>query len=147
MKLNLACGAYPKKGYVNLDLVKQDGVDIVHDLDMFPWPFEDGSATTIEAWDIFEHVDKPLEFMAECHRVLKTGRFLHIHTGWVGNPESFTDPTHKRFPTQNTFDYWVPGTFLHEHYGKAYGGHDHPFEKIDIHIDDTKYMDVTLRKL
>lgn len=146
-KLNLACGSKPRKGFINLDIAKIEGVDVVWDLDLIPWCFEDETITAIEAWDIFEHVKDSLGFMAECHRILKPGRQLHIHTGYYANPNSFTDPTHVRFPTQNTFDYWVPGTFLYDTYGDAYGGHKHPFEKVDIHVDDTNYLDVTLRKL
>lgn len=144
-RLNLACGSKAKKGWINLDLVKQDGVDVVHDLDVFPWPFDDSSMTEIEAWDIFEHVDHPCEFMVECHRVLRPGRYLHIHTSYFLNPESFTDPTHKRFCTPNTFDYWVEGTFLQQNYGVAYG--NVLYEMVDLHIDKTNYLDVTMRKI
>jgi predicted SAM-dependent methyltransferase len=147
VRVNLAAGAKPKEGWVNLDLVQQDGIDMVHDLDVFPWPFEDGSVSDIEAHDIFEHVVDPLKFMAECHRILKTGRYLHIHTTYAPNLNSFTDPTHKRFCTEQTWDYWVPDTFFYKGYGKAYGGHDHPFEKVDVHVGEDNYLDATLKKM
>lgn len=42
---------------VNLDRVALPGIDVVHDLDVGPWPFEDGAASSIEAKDVFEHVN------------------------------------------------------------------------------------------
>ena len=41
MKLNLGCGRDIREGYVNLDKAGLDGVDVVHDLNVFPYPFED----------------------------------------------------------------------------------------------------------
>jgi SAM-dependent methyltransferase len=120
VKLNLGCGSRPEPGWVNLDSVAQPGVDVVHDLDAFPWPFEDGEAEEIRAFDVYEHVNHPLEFMAECHRVLHSGGLLFIHTSYWKNRCSYTDPTHKRFLTEDSFDYWVPGTQYHARYGPAY---------------------------
>lgn len=42
-KLNLGCGKDIKKEYVNLDIRKFPGVDIIHDLNKFPYPFKDDS--------------------------------------------------------------------------------------------------------
>ena len=38
-KLNFGCGADIKKGYINLDKSKIKGVNVVHDLNKYPWPF------------------------------------------------------------------------------------------------------------
>ena len=120
IQLNLGCGAQPVPGWVNLDIVGIPGVDVVHDLDSFPWPFEDEVASVIRAFDVFEHVDKPLEFVNECWRVLQTGHNLIIHTSCWQTENSFTDPTHKRFCTEHTFDYWIRGTAYHARYGPVY---------------------------
>jgi SAM-dependent methyltransferase len=95
---------------VNIDIVKADGVDVVHDLDVAPWPWDDDSAEQIAAVDIFEHVNNPITFMTECHRVLAPGGLLKIVTTYYQSPASYhTDPTHKRASTEHTFDYWIPG--------------------------------------
>ena len=39
-KLHLGCGKVIKKGFINLDSVKLKGVDVVHNLDVYPWPFK-----------------------------------------------------------------------------------------------------------
>ena len=40
-KLNLGCGTDIKKGYINLDVAKLDGVDVVHDINRLPLPFKE----------------------------------------------------------------------------------------------------------
>jgi SAM-dependent methyltransferase len=95
-------------------------VDVTWNLDQFPWPWPDQSAAEIHAEDIYEHVDHPLEFMGECWRILQPGGLLRIRTGYWKGESSYTDPTHKRFLTERSFDYWIPGTFYYERYGAAY---------------------------
>lgn len=149
MRLNLGCGSVPEQGWVNVDLIDQPGVDVAHDLDVFPWPFGDGTADFIKAFDVYEHVDKPLEFMGECWRILEPGGGLYIHTAYWLNRNSYRDPTHKRYLTEESFDYWVPGTFLNERYGAAYA-RGATFEKIAVEFDgeppDTD-LNIMLRKL
>lgn len=144
MRLNLGAGSRAAEGWVNVDAVEQDGIDQVWDLDFGPWPWPDNSVEEIAAFDVFEHVVNPIAFMTECHRILEPGGKLSIHTTWVGNPDSFTDPTHRRFLTEQSFDYWIEGTPLHEHYGKAYG--NVTFERVRVAVGPDNYLDVRLVK-
>lgn len=129
MILNLGCGSLPIKGATNIDISPVPGVDIVHDLDVSPWPIVPGAYSTIEAKDVFEHVLNPITFMVECHRALCPGGALHIRTPYFRSMDAFTDPTHRRFPTEFTFDYWIPGTVLHGLHNAAYGGVS--FERVE----------------
>lgn len=121
MHLNLGCGSQAMAGFVNVDRVKQDGVDVVHDLDVLPWPFEDGVAGQIQAIDVFEHVSDPVGFMTEAHRVLEPGGMLVLKCPHYKCRDAYTDPTHRRFPTEHTWDYWIRGTALFERHNAAYG--------------------------
>ena len=146
-RINLGAGSQPEPGWVNVDVVKQEGIDVVADLDEFPWPFDDGVAERVKAFDIYEHVWYPLHFMRECHRILRPGGVLAIHTAYWKNPNSFRDPDHKRFLTEDSFDYWIPGTYLHGRYGAAYAQGCH-FERVRIALDTpVGDLDVTLRRL
>ena len=102
------------------------------------------SSAGIEAWDVFEHVNDPILFITECHRILRPFKYLHLHTPHYMSPDAFTDPTHKRFPTEHTFDYWIPGRPLFERHNAAYGAVS--FELVDMHMDQGS-LDVTLRKM
>lgn len=42
-KLTIGCGKKIEEGYINLDKIALKGVDIVWDLDKFPYPFEDNT--------------------------------------------------------------------------------------------------------
>ena len=124
MRLNLGAGGLvnPDPEVVNVDRVALPGIQVVHDLDVGPWPFESDSFSSIRAKDIFEHVGDAILFMTECHRVLVPHGALWIRTPHISSLDAFTDPTHRRFPTEFTFDYWVPGTVYHREHNAAYGG-------------------------
>lgn len=144
MQLNLGCGSKPLEGFVNVDIAPIDGVDVVMDLDTFPWPWEDQSVSFIKAMDIFEHVSEPVMFMRESWRVLKPGGILDLHVSYWKSENAYTDPTHKRFCTEATFDYWVPGTMLHDNYGPAYAGLAE-FDKERVALDGQE-LHVVLRR-
>jgi hypothetical protein len=49
LKLDLGCGTKKLEGYLGVDKVKLEGVDLVLDLDSTkPWPWKDGSVDAIE---------------------------------------------------------------------------------------------------
>ncbi len=146
MRLNLGCGSQPEKGWVNVDSVDIPGVDQVWDLDQFPWPWEDASAERIKAYDVFEHIWRPYEFMRECWRVLRPGGILDIHTVHHRSPNYHRDPDHKRACDEQSFDYWVPGTYLNERYGAGAARGCH-FEKVQIGLVDGMEIAVLLRKI
>lgn len=145
LKLNLGCGSVDMPGYIGVDRAPGPAVHVVHDLDVLPWPFLTDAVERIEAKDIFEHVNDPIGFMTECHRVLEPEGVLHIRTPHFTCLDAFTDPTHKRFPTEHTFDYWIPGTVLYQHHNLAYGGV--AFKRTHLMVDATRTLDVVLLKI
>ena len=56
MKVNLGCGNKILRGWVNLDKYDVYPVDVVHDLETFPYPFETGSCTEILMNHVLEHL-------------------------------------------------------------------------------------------
>src|ERR1035437_8050100 len=123
MRLNVGAGSRPviEPGWINVDRVRLHAIDVVHDLDVGPWPFESGTVEQLEAKDVFEHVVDPILFMTECYRILRPHGVLHIRTPHFTCLDAFTDPTHRRFCTEHTFDYWIPETILYREHNAAYG--------------------------
>jgi len=78
MKINLGSSGFNKEGFINVDIRKSVNPDVVHDLNVFPYPFEDNSADHIEMVHVLEHLDKPFHVMRELHRILKPGGTLYI---------------------------------------------------------------------
>jgi 2-polyprenyl-3-methyl-5-hydroxy-6-metoxy-1,4-benzoquinol methylase len=64
---------------LGIDIVKNENVDIVHDLNK-GLPFEDNYADTIIAGEIIEHLLNPFIFLKECNRVLKKNGVLILTT-------------------------------------------------------------------
>lgn len=77
-KLNLGSGEFKKDGYINVDWQDLTNPDIKHNLNIYPYPFEDSTFDLVEASHILEHLDKPFEMMKELHRILKPGGVLIV---------------------------------------------------------------------
>lgn len=122
LRVNLGCGTDHLTDFVNVDISPDVGADVVHDLDAGPWPFGDGAAQIITAQDVFEHVHRPILFMRESHRILAPGGALLLKVPHWMHRDAYTDPTHVRFCTEHSFDYWIKGTALYDRHNAAYGG-------------------------
>ncbi|MBS1266581.1 MAG: hypothetical protein MAG795_00548 [Candidatus Woesearchaeota archaeon] len=107
MKLNVGCGHDIKKGWVNLDVKKRKGVDVVHNLEKYPYPFEDNKFNLILADNVLEHLDDTIGCMNELHRILKPGGKLILKFPYFQHPNAWVDPTHKKCLTVGTFRYFV----------------------------------------
>lgn len=105
-KLNLGCGNKIKRGYVNLDINKYPGVDVVHDLNKFPWPFKDNEFDYVFASHVLEHVDDLIKVMKELKRVCKSGAKIVVRVPHFSCGVSYRDPTHKRLFSYFTFEYF-----------------------------------------
>lgn len=109
--LDLGCGSH-KHGveYTGIDKRAARGVDIVWDLETFPWPLEDGSCLMILASHIFEHFNpsKMLEIFDECWRVLKEGAGMIVVTPYGGSSRWLMDFTHWSSFTEASFQYLDP---------------------------------------
>ncbi len=77
-KLNLGCGEFKKEGYINVDYLSVSEPDIKHNLDVFPYPFEDNTFTLIAADHLLEHLENPFQVMKELHRIAKDGCLIQI---------------------------------------------------------------------
>lgn len=119
MKLDIGCGRHKDIGWVGIDIQPLEGVDIVHDLNMHPWPVESNSVEQAKAWHIVEHIPpvcvtekgtrRPfIEFMNECWRVLRPGARLDIETPHGASNGFLHDPTHCNPVDELTFEHFDP---------------------------------------
>jgi len=69
-KLNLGCGKDIKEGYINLDIVDYGG-NRIHDINTFPYPFEENYFDEIYASHILEHLNNFHNSITELYRILK----------------------------------------------------------------------------
>ena len=108
--LDLACGNNKQRFSIGMDKRKLDGVDIVHDMEELPWPFEDEHFTRIIASHIVEHL-KPwlmIDIMNEAWRVSQVGGQMLIVTPYAGSFGFYQDPTHIKAWNEATPLYFDP---------------------------------------
>jgi SAM-dependent methyltransferase len=106
-KLNLGCGRDIKESFVNLDSVKMPGVNVVHNLNKFPYPFKENTFDFVYASHILEHLDNLVKTMQELHRISKNNATIAIKVPFFPSMYAASDPTHKNFFTYLTWDYFT----------------------------------------
>ena len=108
-KLNIGCGTDIRLGWVNLDSADISGVDVVHDIEKLPLPFEDNTFDEILCQDVLEHVEY-IPVLQDLHRILKPDGEITIQVPHFTSRNNFIDPTHKKRFSINTFDFFANGT-------------------------------------
>jgi ubiquinone/menaquinone biosynthesis C-methylase UbiE len=117
-KLYIGCGKDAKRGYVNLDCVKLPNVDVIHNLDEYPWPFEDNRFEIIYCANVLEHLSSIVDPLEEIWRISKNSAKIIIKVPISPGIGASADPTHKQFYSYFTFTYFTPDDLLN-YYSKA----------------------------
>ncbi len=101
LKLNLGCGENKFPGYINVD--KFGVPDIKHDLETFPWPWENNSVKEIQLIHVLEHLGQDAEIyfgiFKEMYRICTNGAKVHIVVPHFRHEYFYDDPTHVRIVT------------------------------------------------
>ncbi len=105
-KLNLGCGSRPIKGYVNIDKFNLKGIDVVHDLNKFPYPFKDNTFDEIISEGCIEELDDFIKVMEELHRISKNKAKIRIHTPAFPSFRALVHPYTKKIMTYESFDFF-----------------------------------------
>ena len=114
IRLDLGCGQDKQPGFISLDTSNLPGVDIVHNIEKYPYPLPDNFVTLVKAGHVVEKINPInqgfIKFMNEIWRILKyDGQFL-ISTYYAGSAGYWGDPTNINGCTQHTWFYFDPLT-------------------------------------
>jgi len=111
-KLNLGCGSDIRKGYINLDKSRIKGIDVVHDLDKYPWPFPNNHFDEVYGQDVIEHVRALFKAMKEIRRICRHGSLVrlivpywHSSAAFYPNHNYFFNIDSMKFFTEENRDY------------------------------------------
>ena len=104
---SLGSGRKAHPDAVNVDLVADTKPDVVHDLDVLPWPFPDGRFREVWAYDVLEHLEDVVTAMEEIHRVCRAGAIVKVTVPHFSCSNAFTDPTHRHYFGRFSFDYFT----------------------------------------
>lgn len=103
--LNLGCGKTRIPGSIGIDSIKiEKYVDIVHNLDILPYPFKNNSVDEIHCYHVLEHLHNPLDKIKEFYRILKPNGILNIRVPHFSSMGAFSDITHIRPYGYTSFD-------------------------------------------
>lgn len=106
LKLDVGCGPHKRPGYVGMDILELPGVDILHDMNVTPWPFEPDSVSEVIFDDVLEHSKNFLGILAELYRICHHQAIIKVSAPHFSSDSMYTDPTHTTFFSSRTFDYF-----------------------------------------
>jgi len=107
-KVNLGSGGQPFSGYINVDVnPSAPGVDLVHGLNEYPWPFESKSVDEVCMDQVLAHLQDRNRAVEEIHRILRPGGIARISVPHFIWQYANTDPTHRHFFGYRTFAYYA----------------------------------------
>ncbi|MCB0713366.1 MAG: class I SAM-dependent methyltransferase [Ignavibacteriae bacterium] len=116
--LNVGCGKakreFPEASeateIIGVDISPNSEADILHNLDLTPWPFESDSFDLIIMQDIIEHLEDVPATMNEIWRIARQNCVVRIRTPHYASYYAYNDPTHKRFFGIYAFDGFLTGS-------------------------------------
>ena len=108
VKLDFGCGKNKQQGFIGVDSLEFEGVDIVADLRQ-PWQWDDDSVDEVYSSHFVEHLTNPerMHFWNELGRVLKKGATARIITPHWSNACAYGDPTHQWPPMSEWAAYYL----------------------------------------
>ncbi len=140
LKLNIGCIHEIKPGWVNIDDVPGDGVDVTADLnncDCCRLPFEDDSVDEINCFWTPARVVKILPLMEELHRIARNNALATFIVPYGSSDNAWEDPTLVRRFFLKSFNYFSQ-TYLAAG-NEVYRGDWRP-ETVELYVDSAKYI-------
>lgn len=112
VKLDIGCGKNKQHGFIGVDSIAFEGVDVVHDVRVSPWPWADEEVEQVHCSHFIEHLtgEERVAFFNELARVMKNGAQAQIISPHWSHDCAYGDPTHKWPPISGwTFMYLNKG--------------------------------------
>ena len=104
--LDIGCGTNKVKGSIGIDINKNTDADVICDIEK-SLPFKDCVFDEIHCNQFIEHVSDLTGLMEEIHRIGKNHAKVFINAPYYKSIYAYSDPTHKRFITEDTFKYFT----------------------------------------
>ena len=114
--LDLGCGKKKRSGAIGVDWSDQHDADVIHDLNLFPYPFRKSEFDEIYIDNTLEHLDDVILVMEEVYRICKPGGLVKVVVPYFRSVWAYIDPTHKHFFTVNSLAYFDPDHIICKRY-------------------------------
>jgi ubiquinone/menaquinone biosynthesis C-methylase UbiE len=106
ISLDVACGDRKMDGYIGIDKEAIPGVDIVHDIETFPWPLDDNSCDRVVLSYVLQRIPNTIGVMTEVHRICKHGATVMIAVPYWQSMAAWENPANVRCFNEITFNYF-----------------------------------------
>jgi SAM-dependent methyltransferase len=116
--LNVGAGNRIIDGAVNHDrIIHRPEIDVAHDLNELPWPWDDEAFDKVLAIAVLEHLRLNLvESFNEIWRLLRPGGVLYVKLPHWKHDNSYIDPTHYWQFSTRVFEVFDPDTVFGQRY-------------------------------
>jgi hypothetical protein len=144
VKLNLGACDRRLNGFLSVDICPP--ADVVWDLTVAPWPWDDSTVEEVAALSVFEHLPDKRQTMNELWRVLVPGGRARLQLPLATEGDGgFCDPTHRSYWTTSDFEYYVKGIPERERFrSSSYYGVRADFRIVNLtpqgHISKQRYQ-------
>src|SRR3990167_6464975 len=115
-RLHLGSGEKKLEGWINVDINPRMKPDIVWDLENgTPAEIQMNTISEVRACHVLEHIRTRPKLMQDIHDVCVDGAKVFIQVPEAPSHYAFSDPTHVRFFTPETFDYWADVRWIYRY--------------------------------
>jgi SAM-dependent methyltransferase len=103
-----------------LDIDPDAKPDVLHDLDVLPYPFDDNAFDEVHAYEVLEHCGRQGDWrgffaqFTELHRILVPGGLLIATVPMWDSPWAWGDPGHTRVITKGTLAFLSQSAYAEE---------------------------------
>jgi len=99
-------------GSIGVDFNTSLSADVVHNLNLFPYPFKDDEFDEIHIIDTLFMLENPVKVMEEVYRICKTKGRVVVRHPYFRSVWNYVDPWIKNFGTAHSFAFYDPNDDL-----------------------------------
>ena len=130
--LDIGCGGQKVEGAIGIDFNSDLSADVVHDLNLFPYPFVDNEFDKVYIKSTMFLLDNPVRVMEEVYRICKKGSIIIIVQPYFRSVWNYVDPWVKNFGTVHSFSFYDPNDLICQRYQYSVAR----FETVAISFDE-----------
>jgi len=114
--LDIGCGKSKVPGSIGVDFNENLGADVVHNLNVFPYPFQPDEFDEIHIRSTLCLLDNPVHVMEEIYRICKKEGRVVVVQPYFRSVWNHVDPWIKNFGTAHSFAFYDPDDVICKHY-------------------------------
>jgi SAM-dependent methyltransferase len=128
---------------VTLDMTAEHKPDVVHDLEILPYPFADNEFDEVHAYEVLEHTGAQGDWrfffaqFTELHRIIKPDGYLVGSCPLWDGVWAWSDPGHRRIISRESFGF-LDQRFYQDQVGKSSATDYRPYYKVSFELIDYK---------